>query len=317
MSEADEKCACGSGKTFSTCHGASEHGASKDEQAARRGDLYGALTERYRALVARTHPTVGGWPIVTGCNLVRARYGAALIVHLVHTGHRGMHTTSDFTFLSRDQVGVDVVTTANRAAVVARMEVLFRPQPKDMLLVFEDVFKDPLARESAYHISWAQIDPQLQDALIKHEHVMGLRPMKIFLSHKGADKAKIREYHSMLKLLGFDPWLDEDAMTAGANLHRSLLQGMIESCAAVFFVTPNYVDDSYIATEIDYAIEEKRKKGDRFAIITLVFASENQKGAVPDLLRRYVWREPANDLEAFREIVKALPVSVGPVRWGR
>jgi hypothetical protein len=80
---------------------------------------------------------------------------------------------------------------------------------------------------------------------------------------------------------------------------------------------PNYVDDNFLATEIDYAIEEKRKKGDRFAIITLVFEHEKRKGAVPELLRRYVWREPANDLEGLREIIKALSVMVGPVRWGR
>ncbi|WP_437498158.1 TIR domain-containing protein [Sorangium sp. So ce1099] len=312
MIQKNNECPCGSGKSFDTCHG-----MAADGQPAQALDLFDALTTRYRALVARTHPAVGGWPVATGCNLVQARYGSTLVVHLVHTGHTGMHTASAMTQLSRDQVGVDAVTLENRAAVQARMEILFRPHPKDMILVFENAFENPQDPASRYHIPWAQIDAQLQDALVKHEYVMGLRPMKIFLSHKGADKPRIRNYHETLKLLGFEPWLDEDAMTAGTNLQRGILQGMIDSCAAVFFVTPNYVDDNFLATEIDYAIEEKRKKGDRFAIITLVLEHEKQKGAVPELLRRYVWREPATDLEGLREIIKALPVMVGPVRWGR
>lgn len=312
MIDKSGQCPCGSGKTFAGCHG-----MPGDEQPPQGQDLYTVLTERYSVLVARTHPTVGGWPIVTGCNMVSARYGAALIVHLVHTGHCGMITNAAMTQLNRDQVGVDAVTTQNRSAVLARMEVLFRPNFRDMLLVFEDVFEDAHDPNSRYAISWSTIDAQLQDALVRHEHVMGLRPMKIFLSHKGADKPRVRNYHDTLKLLGFESWLDEDAMTAGTNLQRGILQGMQDSCAAVFFVTPNYVDDNYLATEIDYAIDEKRKKGERFAIITLVLGHEEQKGAVPELLRRYVWKEPANDLEGLREIIKALPVMVGPVRWGR
>jgi hypothetical protein len=99
-----------------------------------------------------------------------------------------------------------------------------------MILVFENAL-DPAGNWSIHSVL---LDGQLQDALAKHEHVMGLRPMKIFLSHKGADKPRIRNYHDTLKLLGFDPWLDEDAMTAGTNLQRGILQGMADSCAAVF-----------------------------------------------------------------------------------
>jgi hypothetical protein len=48
-------------------------------------------------------------------------------------------------------------------------------------------------------------------------------------------------------------------MSAGDDLERSLLKGMNDSCAAVFFITPNYIDDNFLATEVDYAIAEKRK----------------------------------------------------------
>lgn len=149
----------------------------------------------------------------------------------------------------------------------------------------------------------------------EHEFAIGITPMKIFLSHKGADKPSVREFKKTLELLGFDPWLDEDAMQAGTELERALLSGFSDSCAAVFFVTPNFVDENYLATEVDYAIQEKRKKGDKFAIVTLVFSKEGAKGTVPGLLHRYVWKEPSSDLEALSEITKALPVQVGPVYW--
>lgn len=139
--------------------------------------------------------------------------------------------------------------------------------------------------------------------------------MKIFLSHKSADKPLVRQYKQLLVELGFDPWLDEDAMQAGAELERSLLKGFADSCAAVFFVTPNYKDENYLASEVDYAIQEKRKKDDRFQIITLVFSEEGKKGAIPDLLRHYVFKEPATDLTAFHEILRARPLQVGSSYW--
>ncbi|MGR0479922.1 MAG: toll/interleukin-1 receptor domain-containing protein [Candidatus Electronema sp. V4] len=139
---------------------------------------------------------------------------------------------------------------------------------------------------------------------------------KVFLSHKGADKDKVRDFKETLQLLGYDPWLDEDAMTAGTLAERAILQGMKESCAVVFFITPSFKDENYLATEIDYAIHEKRAKEDKFAIITLRFVNaEGKTGAVPDLLTRYVWKTPKTSLEALREIVRALPVEIGQVDW--
>ena len=91
-------------------------------------------------------------------------------------------------------------------------------------------------------------------------------PGKIFLSHKGIDKPKVREFKQILEQLGFAPWLDEDAMTAGVELERELLNGFKESCAAVFFVTRAFEDGNYLATEVNYAIAEKRQKKEHFVI---------------------------------------------------
>lgn len=157
---------------------------------------------------------------------------------------------------------------------------------------------------------------ELQKLLESHEFVMGVKKMKIFLSHKGADKPLVRLYKQTLELLGFEVWLDEDAMPAGTALHRGILQGFKDSCAAVFFITPNYKDEGFLETEVNYAITEKMNKGDKFSIITLVFSDDKGKiGEVPELLKTYVWKQPTNDLEALQEIIKALPVKLGDVRY--
>jgi len=140
------------------------------------------------------------------------------------------------------------------------------------------------------------------------EYLIECMPKKTFLSHKGIDKPRVRDYKNALLSIGFDPWLDEDAMPAGTQLERGLLQGFKNSCAAIFFITPNYVDENFLATEIDYAIAEKRIKKDKFSIITLVVDENAGKYVIPDLLKPYVWKTPKNDLDAIKEILLALPI---------
>lgn len=139
---------------------------------------------------------------------------------------------------------------------------------------------------------------------------------KIFLSHKGVDNPLIREYKNSLEIIGLSPWLDEDSLLAGASLERGLVDGFEQSCAAVFFITPNFVDEKYLASEIEYAIAQKRKKEDKFSIISLLLRGQNeQRGVVPKLLQPFVWKEPNSHLEGFYEIVRALPLKVDEVGW--
>jgi hypothetical protein len=137
---------------------------------------------------------------------------------------------------------------------------------------------------------------------------------KIFLSHKNENKALVRTYYDALKLVGFDPWMDESDMVAGSNLHRELLQGFEESCAVVFFITEHFKDERYLATEIDYAIQEKLRKEKKFSIITLTYPGAQP---VPRILQSYIHRAIDNDLDGFQEIVKGLPIELGPIRWKR
>jgi hypothetical protein len=138
------------------------------------------------------------------------------------------------------------------------------------------------------------------------------REMKIFLSHKSVDMPLVYRYYDALKEAGFSPWLDEPNMPAGANLEREVLRGFEKSCAAVFFITANFKDEKYLAAEVDYAVMQKRKKGKKFAIITLRYAGASP---VPGLLTPYIYKDVGNDLEGFYEILRVVPIELGPVRW--
>jgi hypothetical protein len=171
------------------------------------------------------------------------------------------------------------------------------------LEIYEDI-------QHPFAIGTKQIEDRLRRLIEMLE-----RPRKIFLSHSTKDKELVRGYKEVLELLGFEPWLDEEAMTAGLVLERGLLNGMEQSCAAVFFVTSNFQDRAYLATEVEYAIQEKRKKGEQFAIVTLVLGTPDNRGEVPALLRNFVWKEPSNQIEALRELIRALPLVPTPPQW--
>ncbi len=200
----------------------------------------------------------------------------------------------------------------------ARGNIQFSKNPTQAI----DSWKEALQQCQESIIYYEKLDhPELQvtrevEIRIRKELDMANRPQRIFLSHSGMDKNLIREFKLALEILHLNPWLDEDAMTAGAQLERGLLHGFEESCAAVFFITSNFKDEGFLATEVNYAISEKRKKGDAFAIITLLLADEEGKhGEVPKLLNPYVWKKPNNYLDALRELIRALPLEIGYPRW--
>ncbi|MBN9687112.1 MULTISPECIES: toll/interleukin-1 receptor domain-containing protein [unclassified Corallococcus] len=280
-------------------------------------DLYDTLLTQYADLVSKNHQhRVHTWPVLSGCNRMAGGAGQFLIVVFRHTGNTALITSDNMSeMLVRQATQNTAITDGNKEAMrqVIRRSLLLNPSDLVLLIksprpVPADIKGQPLT------INAQAVADELKQALRYHEQILGLLPMKIFLSHKGVDKEMVRDFKSTLLLLGFSPWLDEDAMPAGTSLERGILKGFEDSCAAVFFVTPNFVDEKFLATEVDYAIQQKRAKGDAFSIITLVFKDSTSRGTVPQLLRPYVWKEPSTQLQGLREILVALPIQVGEVR---
>lgn len=260
------------------------------------------VLDRYKEFVSKKYQnSQGHWPVISGHNVKIGQHLDYVIVFFQHTANPVMKTSSGIGNIPASLIGAETINNSNINQVRERLEKYFQATPNDAIFILKQ--------------DMSNLSSEMQAVMQKHEYALGLTPMKVFLSHKGIDKPKIREYKDIFVSLGFDPWLDEDAMSAGVELERGLLQGFKESCAAVFFITPDYLDEQYLATEINYAIAEKRSKGNKFSLITLVMEKDGKKGNVPELLKPYVWKEPRTDLEALNEIFKALPIKVGSVYW--
>lgn len=244
------------------------------------------------------------WPVIAGTHYKIGNFDKYYVVVLIDQG-----PTSFIQILGIGNIKLNLneIDRTNPNMIRKELFSLLNLKKRDAIFLFDNTNN---------YSNWnADLERDLKENFLQHKMVMNMEPMKIFLSHKSINKDKVRNFKTILELLGFSPWLDEEAMSAGANLERSLHSGMVDSCAAIFFITPDYKDEKYLATEIDYAISRKRQD-EKFSIITLVFSDENgEKGVVPNLLQPYVWKEPANDLLALAEILKALPLEVGDIRF--
>ena len=262
---------------------------------------YANILRVYQSLIATKHgaAAVQTWPLLNGWLFVQGSFRGWTVVLLQDDPFTMRTSFSSLGEMEEAVVGSPSLDAQNMEEVRRRLEGYFSAGGKDAVLLIP---------------SEGSIDSEFAYMMHRHEQAQGLTPMKVFLSHKGADKPRVREFKKTLELLGFSPWLDEDSMRAGTELERGILTGSSESCAAVFFITSNFKDESFLSTEVNYALAEKRKKGDKFAIITIVLDAAARSN-VPGLLHQYVWKEPVEDLEALREIVAALPIRVGDAHW--
>ena len=134
---------------------------------------------------------------------------------------------------------------------------------------------------------------------------------RIFLSHKPIDKPTVVRYKTALQVCGFQPWIDEDKMHAGSHLDAEILNGMRGSCAAVFFITQNFVDERFLKQEVEYAIQEERERPGDFVIVPLLLDGAS-RDKVPALLERFVAKTADNELDGLLATIKALPIKPGP-----
>jgi TIR domain-containing protein len=199
------------------------------------------------------------------------------------------------TFSMHGQVSLQRAQNELTALLSQNQVEWLRPSSQNLWLFRSQMFKDQFP--DFFNEAWLQGDvliPMDRDVQRRHNEdftycrfvvtpdvIEDQMPKKVFLSHKGVDKPMVRRYKDALESVGIAAWLDEDAMTAGVELERGISDGFEQSSAAVFFVTESFRDEGFLATEIEYARREKRKKGKRFSIITLLLDDAAQ---VPPLL---------------------------------
>lgn len=219
----------------------------------------------------------------------------------------------DSEFLLRYEI---LLSAINNPRLVFQFGMAMGKRKRDEWVeIFRTLIVRPFADELSYRIGNAANMASPEERALQAvplNRIPNRNETRIFLSHKSVDKPLVYRYYHALKEAGFDPWLDEPDMPAGANLEREVFKGFAESCAAVFFISENFKDEKYLAAEVDYAVMQKRNKDKKFAIITLRYSGA---APVPDLLTPYIYKNVANDLEGFYELLRALPIETGPIRW--
>ena len=133
---------------------------------------------------------------------------------------------------------------------------------------------------------------------------------RIFLSHKGVNKPLVEKIDAALCNLNLRPWLDKHDLPVGEPLVRGVDDAFSNCCAAVFFVSSDFVDAGVIGQEIDLALHENALRPEGFKVIPLVLRQHGGLDAhVPTPLKKLKW-ETVDDIDILPTILKALPASV-------
>ncbi len=257
--------------------------------------MYQGMMNTYKSIVEKNHQSyLRNWPLLSSSISVQVGgYAGTDIFIFKHVGrtHQIFHEKGIGDDINKSVVKVDKITNENKQEVRYLIEQYLDLDDKDGVLFLS---VDIPFQEECYLL------------MKKHEKVMGIKPNKIFLSHKSANKDFVRNVNTSLKSIGYSTWFDEESMNAGANLNRAIMKGFAESCSVVFFITPEFKDEKHIGNEIDHAVDEKLNRPEEFEIITIVVGD----CPVPKILSKYVWKNVNTEIEALTEIVKALPIKV-------
>ena len=138
--------------------------------------------------------------------------------------------------------------------------------------------------------------------------------LAVFLSQHAGQAPAAREYAQTLADLGYEPWTDTDEAAPGVDLNPRLALEFERSCAAIFVLSRQISDATLLSGEVERALDQRRRKRERFAIIALVFERDHDAIVVPPGLRRHC-SEATTVLEGLRVILRALPVKLGPPTW--
>ena len=131
------------------------------------------IQKEYSKIIRSKYPEYSAsWPIVSGYNIMNGQYGNYIICIFKHTGNNSMVASSVVTF-NPANTGVTTINSSNINSVRDKVFSSFHLSPMDSVVILS--------------IDGSNLQNELQKLLEIHEFVMGVKKMKVFLSHKGAD----------------------------------------------------------------------------------------------------------------------------------
>jgi len=110
---------------------------------------------------------------------------------------------------------------------------------------------------------------------------------KVFVSHSNLDNAFTERLVNDLKSAGADVWVDYEQIASG-NFARSINEGLGLCDWVILIQTPNALSSSWVAEEVNAAVNLKHKK--RIQDVIPVIAEECPPGSVPpiwDVMQAY------------------------------
>ncbi len=80
----------------------------------------------------------------------------------------------------------------------------------------------------------------------------------IFISHAAGERAFARQLAAELTRAGLNPWLSEDKVLPGENIHLAIGQALEASDALVVLLSPEAAQSPTLTYEVSYALGAQR-----------------------------------------------------------
>ncbi len=125
----------------------------------------------------------------------------------------------------------------------------------------------------------------------------------IFLCHATEDKVRVRDLYQKLRLLRFDPWLDEKHILPGKEWDNEIKQALHDSACVIVCLSRNSISKrGYVQKEITLALDivDELPEGEVFIIPTRLENCE-----VPKRLSKWQWVD-LFDPTGFQKLVSTL-----------
>jgi hypothetical protein len=132
--------------------------------------------------------------------------------------------------------------------------------------------------------------------------------LRAFLAHATQDKPLVREVYHLMRLDGFEPWLDVESLVAGRHWELEIERAVAGSHVIVLFISPSGIDRAgYLHKETAMALDvaERQPEGTIYIIPVLLGECE-----MPNRLKHLHWLRMPHDPEMAAGIYSLLQTSL-------
>ena len=127
-------------------------------------------------------------------------------------------------------------------------------------------FSFPPDKKRLIHLRHCVCMPELND-----------NPKRVFLCHSWIDKVEVRQLYHRLRSDGADPWLDEEDMLAGQDLHAEIQRAIQSSGIVIIFLSVGSLSKiGFVNGEIGFTLDvaDEQPEGAIFVIPARLEACE-------------------------------------------